>query len=99
MKELRVMTEREGGMKGWRDMSGTQLEVLYSLCQYLVVILPPDQTGHEPHYPMLPHQLCYCCPQVAPIAFIQATVFTTPPLRVMPQRFSRILPIFRLAAD
>lgn len=34
-------------------MEATQPEVLYSVCQYLVVVSPTDRTGSEPHHPML----------------------------------------------
>lgn len=59
-------------------MAGTQLDILYSLCQYLVTVSPPDRTGHEPHHPMLPSGsaafilivLC-CLPLSMPGVFLQ----------------------------
>lgn len=47
------MNQKAQGGEDWRNMSGTQLEVLFSLCQDLAAVSPPDQTGHEPHRLML----------------------------------------------
>lgn len=64
--------------EGWRGMAGTQLDILYSLCQYLVTVSPPDRTGHEPHHPMLPSGsaafilIVLCCfPLSMPGVFLQ----------------------------